>query len=241
MGRRSKRVDDGSGQLTRTRGLDLGVNIAILLTLALVLLSPSGVIGSRASAALESWKTKRAIADVWPELTSEGGRLNAGIGRRSRSVVEFVDYECPVCRRVAEEVSRVSASQGVDIIVRHLPLDIHSKARQAALAAVCSEAHLDFRQAHMDLLVDETWFGESDWMDWAASMGIEDPKSFQSCLVDEATSRRVDNDTRLAALIGVTGTPTFVTQMGLFPGERGLEAAVASLSSRNAARDATPP
>ena len=241
MGHRSKRVDDGSGQLTRGRRVDLGVNIAILCTLALVLLSPSGVIGSRASAALESWKTKRAIAVAWPELTSEGGRLNAGIGRRSRSVVEFVDYECPVCRRVAEEVSRVSASEGVEIIVRHLPLDIHSKARQAALAAVCSEAHLDFQAAHMALLVDEDWLGERDWVGWAASMGLEDPQSFQSCLVDEATSRRVDNDTRLAALIGVTGTPTFVTRMGIFPGERGLAAAVASLSSDSAPQDFAPP
>ena len=47
---------------------------------------------------------------------------------------------------------------------------------------------------------------------------------------DEATSRGVEHDIRVAGLIHARGTPTFVTEMGVFPGERGLAAAIASLS-----------
>ena len=205
--------------------------IAILVTLVVVLLSPTGVIGSRVSAAVESWRTKRSIADVWPVLISAGSRVAGNQGRPSRTVVEFIDYQCPSCRRIAEEVSKVSESRGVNIVVRHLPLEIHPKARQASLAAVCAEESGVFEQAHASLLTNDDWLGESDWLDWAPSLGIKDLQAFESCLDDDSTSRRVEQDIRLAASIGVTGTPTFVTEMGVFPGERGLAAAIADPSS----------
>lgn len=206
------------------------VSVAMSVTSATVLLSPAGFVGSRAFAALESWRTKRAIAKVWPELTDVGSRLDGG-GSDRRVVVEFVDYECPLCRQIAEDVSVKSASENVDVVVRHLPLEIHDKAREAALAAVCSEKHQVFPQAHMALLTDEQWLADSEWLGWAARLGVEDLQAFESCLDDEATSRRVDQDIRLAALIGVTGTPTFVTETGVFLGEPGLTAAIASLEA----------
>ena len=224
---------ENAGEPSQRRRLDLVVNVAILVTLAIVLLSPSGFVGSRAFAALESWRTKRAIAKVWPELADEGSRLDGG-GSDRRIVVEFVDYECPLCRQIAEDVSAKSASGKVDVVVRHLPLEIHDNARAAALAAVCSERHRVFRQAHMALLTGEQWLADGDWLGWAARVGVEDLQAFESCLDDEATSRRVDRDIRLAALIGVTGTPTFVTETGVFLGEPGLSAAIASLEASQA-------
>ena len=212
------------------RTIDLAVNIAILLTLAIVLFGRSGVVGSRVFTALDSWRAKRTIAEVWPVLTDAGSWLDDSMRGTNQMVVEFIDYECPSCRKIAEEVSHVSASQGIAIVVRHLPLDIHSRARQAARAAVCSEKHEVFAQAHRALLTDDDWHGEIDWLDWGASVGIEDFRSFGSCLDDDSTFRRVEEDIRLAGLLGIAGTPTFVTEMGIFPGERGLAAAIASLS-----------
>lgn len=212
------------------RAIDIAVNVAILLTLAIVLFGRSGVVGSRVFTALDSWRAKRAIAEVWPVLTDAGSRLYDSRRGTNQMVVEFIDYECPSCRQIAEEVSHVSASQGIDVVVRHLPLDIHSKARQAARAAVCSEKHEVFAQAHRALLTDDDWLGKIDWLDWGANLGIKDTRSFRSCLDDDATLRRVEEDIRLAGLLGIEGTPTFVTEMGVFPGERGLAAAIASLS-----------
>jgi len=164
-------------------------------------------------------------------LVSAGSLVVGNQGRPSRTVVEFVDYQCPSCRRIAEEVSRVSKSRGVNIVVRHLPLDIHPKAWQASLAAVCAEEFGVFQQAHANLLTQDDWIGESDWLDWAASLGIRDLQGFESCLNDESSARRVEQDLLLAASIGVVGTPTFVTETGVFPGERGLAAAIGDSSS----------
>lgn len=221
----------------RKRNIDLVVNVAILLTLAFVLLGRSGVVGSRIFPALDSWRAQRSIAQVWPDLINVGSRLDGSGSGANQTIVEFIDYECPSCRRIAEEVVSASASQGVDIVVRHLPLDMHPKARQAAFVAVCSEKHEVFTQAHKALLTNDDWLGEIDWLDWGASLGIDDLRSFESCLGDESTSRRVEQDIRLAESVRVRGTPTFVTKMGVFPGEQGLAAAIASLSlSRDVAK-----
>lgn len=181
--------------------------------------------------AVESWRTKRSIADVWPVLISAESWVVDHQGRPNPTVVEFVDYQCPSCRRIAEEVSKVSESRGVNIVVRHLPLDIHPQAWQASLAAVCAEEFGVFQQAHANLLTDDDWMDADEWLGWAASLGIRDLQAFESCVDDDSTSRRVEQDIRLAESIGVRGTPTFVTEMGVFAGERGLAAAIGESSA----------
>ncbi len=61
-------------------------------------------------------------------------------------------------------------------------------------------------------------------------MGIKRIQLFSDCLDDESTLHRVEYDMSLAKSIGILGTPTFVTEKGVFPGEPGLDAAIASLS-----------
>ena len=224
---------------TQRRTLDLVINVAILLTLAVVLFSPSGIVGHRFSAAIESWRTKRAIAEVWPELADVDSKLDGG-GHPGRIVVEFVDYQCPLCRRIANDVSARSASEHVDVVVRHLPLDVYPNSRQAALAAVCSEEQQLFPQAHAALLTGEQWIAEPKWLEWAAMLGVEDLQAFESCLSSDAALRRIDDDVQLANRIGVTGTPTFLTKSGMFLGEPGLSAAIASLAPTTAPPDASP-
>ncbi len=144
--------------------LDLGVNIAILVTLAIVLLGPSGVIGSRIVTTFQAWKAQRAIAEVWPTLTDARSRIAGSGDLSNRTVVEFVDYECSICRQIAEEVSDAAASHDVDLVIRHLPLDGHRDAGEPALAAVCSEKQSVFEQAHQALLLEDDWMEESDWV-----------------------------------------------------------------------------
>ncbi|WP_419937413.1 DsbA family protein [Candidatus Palauibacter sp.] len=50
-------------------------------------------------------------------------------------------------------------------------------------------------------------------------MGIRDREGFARCLQDPDTVRRIEEDMRLAARLGVTGTPAFVVLNGVFSGE----------------------
>ena len=218
---------------SENRNTNLFVNAAILATLAIVLLSPSGAIGSRVAVAYGNWKSQRAVARAWQTLTDAPSRLVSHGSPAKQTVVEFIDYECPSCRRIAEQISDAVSSQEVEIVVRHLPLTaIHPNAKRLASAAICSEPYGLFEDAHASLLRTAEWGEDTDWSVWANSIGIDDVASFERCLLAESTFARIDEDIHLASLIGVTGTPTFVTETGVFPGEQGFASALLGLAER---------
>lgn len=204
------------------------VNVAILATLAIVLLNPSGLVGGWLATHYHAWQLRQAVGQLWPTLSSVDSRLIGPDEYATRTVVEFIDYECPSCRQIAEAVSQTVLSGRAEVVVRHFPLvSIHPNARNAALAAICSESYGRFEEAHHSLLSNDDWMRESDWMAWARSIGIGDSSGFQACLEDDATATRLAEDVRLAREIGVTGTPSFVTRRGVFGGVGGLATALA--------------
>lgn len=202
------------------------VNVAILVTLAVVLLQ--GHLGDRTQSVLNGWHMNRALAKVWPALIEAPSRLEGSTVQTQRTIVEFIDYECAYCRRGAAKVFESIANDEVDVVIRHLPLEaIHPHARSAAQAAICSERFGVFAEAHANLLGEDEWMVRGDWSAWAHGLGVEDTNAFRECLEDDATKLRIDEDMRLAGLLGVTGTPGFVTDRRVFLGD--FEAALASL------------
>jgi len=204
------------------------VNAAILTTLAIILLNPTGLIGSWLVTRYDAWKSRQAVTRLWPTLESVESRLFGPDQHMTPTVIEFIDYECIACREVAEAVSRAVLAGRVEVVVRHFPLvRIHPNARSAALAAICSEHYGRFEEAHYSLLTNDDWTRESDWTAWAESIGIDDSPGFQDCLEDGATAARLAEDIRLAEQIGVSGTPSCVTRKGVLGGVGGLTTALA--------------
>ena len=220
-------MSDASGRAPAAGGkLNLVVNVAILATLAVVLLQVS--LGRRLTAIIDDWQADRTLAEVWPDLAQGSSRLAGSTVQPTRTVVEFIDYECPYCRRGAARVLDAVALDEVDVVIRHLPLEmIHSGARSAAEAVICSVRHGVFAEAHARLLMEDDWLEHADWDAWAIALGIDNTEGFSRCLQDGETARLIEADMRLAAQLGVTGTPGFVTAQGVFPGN--FEGAIISL------------
>src|SRR5258708_3816506 len=57
------------------------------------------------------------------------------------TVLLFSDYECPHCRRTHAALAPllVKYTGLLRVVVRHVPLPMHARARPAARAAVCGE------------------------------------------------------------------------------------------------------
>lgn len=57
------------------------------------------------------------------------------------TIVEFSDFECPFCRRLADEMDQVLPTEKdeVRLVFHHMPLSIHAWARVAAEAAACAQ------------------------------------------------------------------------------------------------------
>lgn len=208
------------------------VNIAILLTLCILVFGPSGIVGSRIVEFYTSWQTRQAIVDQWPTLTDVDSRLRGHGVQPSRTIVEFIDYECPFCRQVSSEIAQSVAAGEVDVVIRHFPMaSIHPRAREGALAAVCSERHGVFERLHEALLTEDEWLTDRNWSwpQWVARLGVQDTASFRRCMAAQETDLRIQRDIELAESLGVTGTPAFVSPHGLFAGSDGFVSALAEL------------
>jgi protein-disulfide isomerase len=128
------------------------------------------------------------------------------------TIVEFIDYQCPFCRRVEttrEQLLKKYGSQ-VRFAIRHNPLPFHPRALPAARLAIEAfkqKGNAGFWQVHRRLL-------QSEELDDAKLLGIADALKLdhtRAKQVIEAPAHQaiLDSDEALAADLKATGTPYF--------------------------------
>jgi len=134
------------------------------------------------------------------------------MGRSTRVLVQFCDYECPFCRAESWVFKDLVASNpAVGVVIRHLPLtSIHPRSADAAAASVCAEAQGRFSQMHERLFTSAEWQIDGDWAREAEAAGVPDVGGFLECLTKPTTSERLEEDRLLAADLGVLGTPSLL-------------------------------
>ena len=219
-------MNESRPEKARAGWLERITNLAILGTLLILLLNPSGPIGSRVSRQVAETRERRTIENLWGGLTapqSDVGDEQAAAG--APIIVEFLDYQCPACKAVAPAVAEAWKKGTATIVIRHLPLEeIHPLAREAALAVVCAERQGRLRAAHEALIGDGDWVPLRDWLGMAEKVGIGDLARFAECLGGHDAEQRLANDLQLAAALGIASTPTFVTPQGIYRGTGGFQA-----------------
>ncbi|MBW7905373.1 MAG: DsbA family protein [Phycisphaerae bacterium] len=130
------------------------------------------------------------------------------------TVIEYGDFQCPVCRQFEEETFPAIKSEYIDAgkvrwVYRHYPLrTVHPQAESAARASECAAADGRFWSYHAALFANQTALLADDLRAYAAGLGI-DGQSFAACQESEAVAARVQRDVDSGRLLGVTGTPTF--------------------------------
>ncbi|MFO0679585.1 MAG: vitamin K epoxide reductase family protein [Polyangiaceae bacterium] len=126
------------------------------------------------------------------------------------TVVDFVDFECPFCRKTHEALAPLLAPLGdkVHVVRKHVPLAMHPHAREAARAAVCGEV-LGKGNAMADALfaADPSELTREGCAAVAARIGLDRPK-FDACVTDAATEARIDVDTAAFKASKGRGLPT---------------------------------
>jgi protein-disulfide isomerase len=130
------------------------------------------------------------------------------------TVVEFTDYQCPFCRRFQAEswpaIERNYIATGkVRLIVRDLPLKIHSAARPAAEAAHCAGEQGRFWPMHEALLARDMKLDEASLLAKAQALGLDLPR-FRQCVTSNKYAAAIERNAAQAEALGVRGTPTFI-------------------------------
>lgn len=134
------------------------------------------------------------------------------MGPRTASVtiVEFADFQCPICTAAAGPLRRLRERYPRDLAVvyRHVPG--HEYSFDAAIAANCAAEAGRFEAFHDALFTERDSIGKKPWSRFAIESGLGDTSAFQRCLGSASAREAVSRDTIAAAALGVVGTPTFL-------------------------------
>ena len=149
----------------------------------------------------------------------------------SVTVVEFTDYQCPVCAQAQPVVERLIAEYGdrVRFVVRDFPLAQHKDAEKAAEAAEAAREQGKYWDFTAILFRNQSALGTNMLKQYAGVLGL-DRKRFDAALDYGKFAGEVERDVRDGGRIGVSGTPTFFVNGRQIP-ERTYEALKAAIEA----------
>ena len=202
------------------RGKKRGPNSTRIFYLALAVIAVAGI------GAL-TWMSTRPreqaalvpVDSTLPKVASNGYVM--GSASAPVEVIEFADFECPVCARFASitepDVRARLVEPGI-IRIRYIdyPLSMHRNTWQASRAAACADEQGKFWPMH-DLLyqTQDQWNGQATrspddvFKRLGTQLGVN-KQQFDSCIDSKKMQAKVQAHEQIALQHQAGGTPTFV-------------------------------
>ncbi len=131
------------------------------------------------------------------------------------TMVVFSDFQCPFCSRGAAVVDQLKKKHGpanLRVVWKNLPLSFHDRAKPAAEAAMAVLEALGsdgFWAFHDKVFANQRALSDDDLVKVANDVGLRDEAALRRDLATKRLAPRVDADLRMAAELGVNGTPAF--------------------------------
>ena len=124
-------------------------------------------------------------------------------------LVEFGDFECPVCKEVSPIIENALKNHPDDFqqIWVHAPnTELHPNSTAAATASECASKQGKFWEFHDELFKNQDDLSPALYQQIGVAVGLDIP-SFQECLKDPATKAIIDAHRSFTSLAEVTETP----------------------------------
>jgi protein-disulfide isomerase len=163
-----------------------------------------------------------SVADPWERVDMKLLHLNdrptLGPADAPVTIVEFADFECPYCAKAFGEIETLvntTYSGKVRLVWKAFPLQQHTWAEQAAIAAECvrQQNPQAFWTVAGDFYRDQNEITPQNLRDhiysYANTLGI-DSKALNACILASGAEGRVDQDKKDGAAVHVVSTPTFL-------------------------------
>jgi protein-disulfide isomerase len=147
----------------------------------------------------------------WQRYAVTGHRMGPASARVT--ILEFADFECPVCRSFTTgplEYVRSKHPDDIQVVFRHWPLSYHRFAYPAARASECAAAQGRFDAFHDLIYAKQDSLGLKPFSGFAREAGVSDSAAFDRCNTTPGSVLAIDADVAAARVIGGHGTPTIV-------------------------------
>ncbi|OGR01171.1 MAG: hypothetical protein A2284_08165 [Deltaproteobacteria bacterium RIFOXYA12_FULL_61_11] len=140
------------------------------------------------------------------------------------TIIEFSDFECPFCRRMASILKKVLEQYPgkIKLVFKDLPLTkIHPASEQAALASHCAEDQNKYWEYSDQLFESNGALETADLVKYATTLQL-DVAAFSACLEQKKHLAAIEADRAEADRAGINATPTIIINNKLITGSKSL-------------------
>jgi protein-disulfide isomerase len=167
--------------------------------------------------AAQAENLKRTIAERSAEILNDPAAPVGGNPSGDITLVEFFDYNCPYCRRVAPTVTDlVEDDPNLRLVYKEFPI-LGPGSQFAARAALASRTQGKYLAFHEALMSAGQQVNEDSVIDIARRVGL-DVERLTRDMGDPEIEAAIARNLELANALGVTGTPAFVIGDQVVPG-----------------------
>jgi protein-disulfide isomerase len=167
-------------------------------------------------------KAKQAIRENQQALLSDQTSPIEGNAQGQVTIVEFFDYRCVHCRRVASTLdSLVRSNTSVRLVYKNFPV-LGEPSVLAARAAVAAQQQGGWAKLHRAMLAHEGEFTTDSLAALGSSVGLDADK-LKVDMWSPATDKALQANLALAAALGLDATPSFVIGDRVFRGAPSAE------------------
>jgi protein-disulfide isomerase len=150
----------------------------------------------------------RVLSKHRDDLYRQPGDLVLGSPDADVTIIEFFDYNCPYCRRIAPDLAqRIAADRKLKLILKPLPYITPASARVAYLAAAAARQGR-FSDYHAALLASKGQATEASALRLAQDLSLDVARLKRDADLPEVKAG-VDTSADLAKALNIEGTPFF--------------------------------
>ncbi len=131
------------------------------------------------------------------------------------TILEFSDYQCPFCRRHANDTlptltEKYISTGKLKYVMRENPLEnIHPRAMRASQAALCANDEGKYWEMHDQIFANQRKMTDEDFLAHGESIGLNGNK-FSKCMESSKYEEQVKQDLAEGKKLGIRGTPGFL-------------------------------
>lgn len=154
----------------------------------------------------EAQEALKARAD---EIFQDPNSPVGGNAQGDVTLVEFFDYNCPYCRKMAPVlIEAEKADPQLRIVFKEFPI-LGPGSEFAARAALASQRQMRYEAFHHALMAAKDKVGEVSVLAAAAEVGL-DIVRLKADMQDPTIQLAIDRNMALAAALRINGTPGFI-------------------------------
>jgi protein-disulfide isomerase len=152
----------------------------------------------------------RPAADTGAKRIPLEGSFSTGPEKALITLVEFSDFQCPYCARLAPVLDSVAHAypREVRLVFKHFPLSFHAQARAAAAAAIAAGKQGKFFEFRALIMPQYRTLSEDAYLAAAQQLRLDMNRFRKDMVLTDAVQALLDNDIALGREVGVEGTPT---------------------------------